>query len=338
MWINLIVFFLGVSILLYCLFAGADYGAGILECFLSNNKKEEQKELITHAIGPVWEANHVWLILIVVILFNGFPKAFGSISIIFHIPLTIMLLGVVLRGCAFTFRHYDALKDGSQFFYSWAFKYGSVLAAFMLGVIAGAIAFNTEQVVSMNGTFVEVYVMSWMNLFSIFMGFFTCALFTFLAAVYLIGEADKEYLKNIFKKRARVANIAAVVFGGLVFLSSEIYHLQLVEKFIKTPSIILCMVAATFILVPLWWSLGLKNIWIARALAAMQVSLILLGWFQIQAPKIVSTSMQTFTFYNSAAPESTLVNLGWALIVGSSLILPSLFFLFRIFKAGQKPL
>src|SRR3972149_1057124 len=108
---NGIVFFLGVSIILYCLLAGADFGAGILEFFKGPTHREKQSELITHAMSPVWEANHVWLILVVVILFNGFPKAFSVLSITYHIPLTVMLVGVILRGCAFTFRHYDAVRD-----------------------------------------------------------------------------------------------------------------------------------------------------------------------------------------------------------------------------------
>ena len=105
MLIHSVAFFLGVSLLLYSLFAGADFGAGILEWFTGKNHRKEQQELITHAMGPVWEANHVWIILAVVILFNGFPRAYSQLSISFHIPLTIMLMGIILRGCAFTFRH-----------------------------------------------------------------------------------------------------------------------------------------------------------------------------------------------------------------------------------------
>src|SRR4051812_5064628 len=121
MLIELIAFFLAASILLYALFAGADFGAGILEAFLAKQKRQAQREILTHAIGPVWEANHVWLILAIVILFVGFPKAYSALSVIFHIPLTLMLIGVILRGCAFTFRHYDAIQDQSQRYYTFIF-------------------------------------------------------------------------------------------------------------------------------------------------------------------------------------------------------------------------
>src|SRR5687767_8170045 len=98
MTVDLVIFFLGVSLLLYALLGGADFGAGILELFSGKKNVIEQREIITHAMGPVWEANHVWLILAVVILLNGFPRAFSLISIHFHLPLVLVLVGIVLRG------------------------------------------------------------------------------------------------------------------------------------------------------------------------------------------------------------------------------------------------
>src|SRR5918992_5235757 len=130
MLVESVAFFLAVSILFYCLFAGADFGAGILEAFLGSRSREEQRTVITHAMGPVWEANHVWLILAIVILFTGFPKAYSALSITFHIPLTLMLMGIILRGCAFTFRHYDAVRDRSQRYYSAIFVISSFLTPF----------------------------------------------------------------------------------------------------------------------------------------------------------------------------------------------------------------
>src|SRR5919106_3794482 len=134
MWVESIAFFLAVSILLYCLLAGADFGAGILEAFLGDRQREEQRQVITHAIGPVWEANHVWLILAIVILFTGFPEAYSALSVTFHIPLALMLFGVVLRGCTFAFRHYDVVRDRTHRYYSAIFVISSFLAPFMLGV------------------------------------------------------------------------------------------------------------------------------------------------------------------------------------------------------------
>ena len=98
----------------YVLLGGADYGGGVWDLLASGPRRARQRALIADAIGPIWEANHVWLILVVVLLFSAFPSAFSAISIALHVPLTIFLIGVVLRGSAFTFRTYDARGDRRQ--------------------------------------------------------------------------------------------------------------------------------------------------------------------------------------------------------------------------------
>src|SRR3989454_7315936 len=91
----------------YAVLAGADFGGGVWALLARGPQKERQRELIAHAIGPIWEANHVWLILVGVLLFVCFPAGWAAISIGLHVPLSVMLLGIVLRGSAFTFRSYD---------------------------------------------------------------------------------------------------------------------------------------------------------------------------------------------------------------------------------------
>ena len=124
--IEVTALFMGVALWLYCLLGGADFGAGILELFTPVKDRSKHRKIVNQAIGTGWEANHVWLILALVICFNAFPKAFAQISITFHIPLTLMLVGIVLRGCAFTFRHYDAYKDKSQIIYNRLFTLSSL--------------------------------------------------------------------------------------------------------------------------------------------------------------------------------------------------------------------
>lgn len=327
-----IVFFLGVSILFYCLFAGADFGAGILECFLGKNYCAQQKELITHAMGPVWEANHMWLILAVVILFNGFPKAYAALSTQFHIPLTLMLFGIILRGCAFTFRHYDAIRDRSQTVYSFIFKISSVLTPLMFGMIAGAILLG--QKIQPNGPFFETYVSPWFNLFSFSVGGFCCVLFAFLAAVYLVGETDQASIKSIFVQRAMAFNLLAVLTGGAVFLAAEYAGLPLMHSFSTEPLSLACVGLNTLILLPLWLCLMHDQVWPARILAGAQIGLILIAWFKIQFPTLVGS----LTIYNSAAPAPVLVYLLYALVLGSLIIFPALFYLMKIFKStGSAP-
>ena len=99
---------------LYALFGGADYGGGVWDLLASGPRAKAQRELIVRAIGPVWEANHVWLILVVVVLFTAFPGAFYAVMVRLHLPISLMLIGIVLRGSAFTFRAYDLSPGADQ--------------------------------------------------------------------------------------------------------------------------------------------------------------------------------------------------------------------------------
>ena len=106
-----VIIFLWTAILLYILLGGADFGAGIIELFTSKKNERLTRRTMYKAIGPIWEANHMWLIITIVILFVGFPAIYATMSIHLHIPLLAMLLGIIARGTAFTFRHYDAVID-----------------------------------------------------------------------------------------------------------------------------------------------------------------------------------------------------------------------------------
>src|SRR5688572_5170487 len=103
-----------VSLNAYVLLGGADFGGGVWDLLAGGPRWKRQRALIAGAIGPIWEANHVWLILVVVLLFSCFPAAFTRMSVTLHIPLTLMLIGIVLRGSAFTFRSYDSQQDDVQ--------------------------------------------------------------------------------------------------------------------------------------------------------------------------------------------------------------------------------
>ena len=107
--------FLWISILLYLLLAGADFGAGILELVSSPKSKIITRKLMYRIMGPIWEANHMWLIISIVILFVGFPAVYTAVSVYLHIPLVLMLMGIIARGTAFSFRNYDAVKDVKSF-------------------------------------------------------------------------------------------------------------------------------------------------------------------------------------------------------------------------------
>src|SRR5205807_543091 len=132
--LTLIIIILGASFLLYTLLGGADFGAGIIETFAGTRGQKT----ISKAMAPVWEANHVWLILAIVILFTGFPPVYSSLSLVLHIPLLLVLLGIIFRGSAFTFRYYDVHQDRSNKYYTAFFKASSFITPMFLGMTLGA--------------------------------------------------------------------------------------------------------------------------------------------------------------------------------------------------------
>src|ERR1700754_3983521 len=211
-----VILFLFASITLYFLLGGADFGAGINELFTSTDNKHRTRKTSYQAIGPIWEANHMWLIITVVILFVGFPTVYSTMCIYLHIPLLIMLLGITARGTAFAFRNYDAIKgDNTQRLYNKVFVYSSFITPLFLGIIAGSAI--SRQIDPNATSFLDAYVFSWFNYFSVAVGLFTVALSGYLAAIYLIGEADNEKDAKRFILKARTMNILAVCFGGMVF-------------------------------------------------------------------------------------------------------------------------
>jgi cytochrome bd ubiquinol oxidase subunit II len=204
------------SLVLYALLGGADYGGGVWDLFAFGKRASAQRKLIAEAIGPVWEANHVWLILIVVILFTGFPPAFAVIATALHIPITLLLIGIVLRGTAFTFRTYDSQRDDVQRRWSLLFSIASIITPVLLGVTLGAIASGTIRVE--NGLVTNGFFESWLAPFPFAVGFFALALFAFLAAVYLTLESPERELQDDFRLRALAAGVVVGILALTVFV------------------------------------------------------------------------------------------------------------------------
>ena len=334
MLIESVAAFLAIAIVFYALFAGADFGAGILLLLLPRERRADLRHVVDRAIGPVWEANHVWLILAVVILFNGFPRAYASVSTVLHIPITLMLVGIVLRGTAFTFRHYDVVRDKTQRAYLRVFTISSLLTPFMFGVIAaGLVTWPPAQ--SMR--FYARYLAPVLTPFAAAMGVFACTLFAFLAAVYLIGETTDEALRAVFAKRARQLFVAAVLVGATVVLTGRAGDVPIFRGMFRSPLAIGFALLATLLVLPLLRSLKTAARWRPRVVAALQVACVLGGWVALQYPYIVVGHgvANGLTLQNAAAPARVMRLLLAALGVGSFLIFPALFYLFRVFKRSM---
>lgn len=329
--LEIILFFLFASLVLYVILAGADFGAGILELFSAKKFIDRHQHIIYTAIGPVWEANHIWLILIIVILFSAFPTVYATISTYLHIPLFLMLVGIILRGTTFVFRHYDAIQDNSQKYYSVIFTYSSFLTPLFLGVIAGATILGKINPDAQ--TFYAAYITPWFNSFSFSVGLLFCAISAFTAAVFLVGEAKMEIDILRFQKMARWSNVILIFVGGLVFLAAQLDGLSLFSLYLDHPIAIISVLLASIGAVFLWWALGKNYHWLARLLAGFQITMVLFGWVSVQYPIMVNIEDGAgFSLLEAAAPSEVQTGLVVALMVGSMLIFPALIFLFKVFK------
>lgn len=333
--IEILLFFIGASLLLYVLLGGADYGAGILELLpIRKHLRDEQKEVVNDAMGPVWEANHMWLILVIVILFMGFPLIFTTMMTALHIPMVALLVGIVIRGSVFTFRHYDALSDeSSQKVYTRLFGVSSLWTSVWLGIIVASL--NRGAIDLSARDFFTAYIRPWWGLYPLMTGLFVVFIFAFLAAIYLIGETAHVELKKLFARRAYILNILVVISGGLVFLTSDLEGGSLLRDFLQHPAALFCLVSATFLFVVLWFFIEKRKPLHVRVVAAGQVTLILSGWYLLYAPNALMTTEGAITFYQGAAPEATLFQLVLALLVGSLFIFPSLIYLLKVFKINK---
>lgn len=326
-----VIIFLWTAILLYLLLGGADFGAGIIELFTSKANRIQTRKTMYRAIGPIWEANHMWLIIAIVVLFVGFPEIYTTMSVNLHIPLTVMLLGIIARGTAFTFRHYDAVVDDMQTLYNRIFEYSSFITPLFLGIIAGSAV--SGHIDPDAGDFLSAYVFSWLHWFSVAVGLFTVAICGFLAAIFLIGETDNQSDRQRFIRKARVMNIAAVICGGLVFLAAQVENIPLMDWVFGSWVGIVGIGAATISLAVLWYLLGKGKSRIVRVLAGFQVTMILLVTTVRHFPNIVLLKNGGYlSLLEHHGQEKTIYALGMALLLGSIFILPALFYLIYSFQ------
>jgi len=328
--INLLI--LVVSLLLYVVLGGADFGGGILELFT----RGKAAGIVSKAIAPVWEANHMWLILAVVILFVGFPTVYSTVLTALHIPVLLVLIGIIFRGSAFTFRHYDIDEATPKAIYSSIFQYSSLFTTFFLGVTLGGVILG-EISTDYHRGFYEIYISPWLNWFSISLGFFMVLLFAFLAGVYTLSELKDEKYIPYFARIAKRLIAAMVIVGALVFAAAELSGHSLFREFYQSPFSVGSIILATIALPFLWINLDKQKQNLLRILAGFQTTMIVTGWFAIQFPVMVKIKDGAdITFKNASAPEPTQFYLFIALVVGVLIVFPSMFYLYKTFKF-EKP-
>jgi cytochrome bd ubiquinol oxidase subunit II len=320
---------------LYVLFGGADFGGGIWDLLASGPRKRQQRVLIARAIGPIWEANHVWLILGVVLLFTCFPAGFAAVSTVLHIPLTLMLIGVVLRGSAFTFRTYDARTDVVQRRWGAIFAIASAITPVLLGLCVGAVAdggvANDAALDLTRADFATRFIKPWNTPFAWSVGALTLALFAYLAAVYLCVESPQRALQDDFRRRALITAAAVAVASFITFALAWSEAPRLGQGLTTGAAAISVHIATACSALATIIALIRRRFTVARVTAAAQASFIVWGWAWSQFPYLLPPRA---TIAAAAAPPITLRLTLTTLAIGTVILLPSFVYLFRVFKPG----
>ena len=313
-----------VGVTMYAVFGGADFGAGLWSLLAGRGDRGRRpRELIDWAIGPVWEANHVWLIFVLVVLWTGFSSAFEAIFSTLFIPLSLAALGVVLRGAGFAF-HHSARRAGGRALAETVFGLASVLTPFFLGTVVGAIAGGRVPVGNATGDSVT----SWCNPLSLVIGALFVATGAYLAAVFLVSDARRAGapdLERYFSTRALVAAFVAgaLAAAGLVSLHS---HARYVFDGLKSDGlalVILSVLCGIGVLVLL--QRGARRG--ARPLAVGAVAAVIAGWGVAQRPYLLP---QTLTISDAAAPSATLTSVLVVFGVAVVIVLPAIGLLFTL--------
>lgn len=327
----LVMLFLVVAMVCYVLFGGADFGAGALELFKGATLRREQQALISRAISPIWEANHIWLIIVIVILFMGFPPVYALLSIHLHIPLVMLLVAICVRGCALTFRHYD--PEPGTWLYSTLLIGGSILAPLCFGLIIGAITAGRIDPQASDAH--ALYIAPWLHPFGLLLGLLCLVACVFLASAYLVGETDDPALQACFVRRAQWSNLLLVISGGLVLLSAQQHGVFTLASFLSRPQSGGCVLVATLLLPLVWSALCQRMVWRIRVLAAGLVSLVIIGWLFTMFPFLTRVRGGGMSLSDALAPPQTVHQLALALCLGLCLVIPALLYLLRLFKGRQ---
>jgi len=320
-----------LAVVAYAVFGGADFGAGFWDLTAGGPERGQRpRDLIEHSIGPVWEANHVWLIFIFVVLWTSFSEAYASITLTLFVPLTIAALGIVLRGASFAFRKSVVTLRNRRVFGA-AFAASSVLVPYCMGAIAGGIASGRVPPGGQAGDPLH----SWVNPTSVLGGLLAVAAVAYLAAVYLVWDARRTgdvLMAEYFRRRAVIAAAVVGIIGfiGIFVLRADATYLFRGFTSRALPLVILsalCGVGALVLLV--------RNAHRgARLLAVVAVASVIVGWGVAQWPYVLPASL---TFSAAAAPTGTLAAVLVVVLLGAAIVGPGFILLFVLDQKGLLP-
>jgi len=319
---------IGLAVIAYVLTGGADFGGGAWDLFASGPRAERQRELVEDSIAPIWEANHIWMIVVVVLMFTGFPDAFSVIAIALHLPIVLVLVGIVLRGAAFTFRSYGLQGAPERELWGRVFAWASALTPVCLGLVIGGASSGAIRVV--DGHVRTGFLAGWTTPFAFSVGLFALALFVLLAAVYLTRDASGDVaLQDDFRRRALACEVVAGGFAAITAWRASIDAPELFDAFLHAPwslPVQALTAAAALATIAMLWT---RRFGLARVFVVVQVGLVVLGWGLAMDGHLVHPDVHI----DAAGLRASVVRpVLWILAGGSVLLAPALWLLYRVFK------
>ena len=314
-----------VGLIAYAMFGGADFGGGVWTALAFGPRAREQREAIFRAMGPVWETNHIWLILVVVTLFTAFPPAFADLFTALLIPLSIALIGISFRGAAFAFRHFGHEGATSLPATAAVFSIASILTPMTMGMALGAVAGGHIGIE--DGRVTSGLYEPWLRPFPIVCGLMGVAVCAFLTASYMTVRSSGQ-MREDFRNRALAASL---VLGALTTIAIPVSYWDASAFWdrLSAPAPIavmaLAVVAGLSSLVVLWrrWFV------LAPAAAAGTVALVIGAWGAVQYPYFILPAEK---IDEVAAGHETLVAFLVALPIGALILVPSLVLLYYTFS------
>jgi cytochrome bd ubiquinol oxidase subunit II len=322
---------LWIAIIIYASLEGADFGGGLWDFFAFGPQKEEMRKLIKDAIAPVWEANNVWLTYLIVGLLTAFPIVAQLLTTALFIPLVLILIGIVLRGATFIFRSFSSSGRILQAVWGRTFSLVSIITPFLFGTMAAAVASGALRIV--HGQMPVGLIGAWLTPFAITVGLMGIALCATISAVYLTVEAQamkKHAMVESFRWRALLAGACMAVLGlvGLALSPAEapiLWHGMLDHA-------LWAVIVTALIGVATGASLVFRRFRFSRLLMITETGALIGTWGLAQLPYIVPPSL---TITGAASPPITLLELFISALVGMSMLIPALWFLFHVFKGAN---
>jgi len=322
-----------VALGIYVLTGGADFGGGIWDLLARGKRGEDHRRLIEKAMAPVWEVNHIWMILVLVLCFTCFPKAYFAIVTALHIPLTCLLVGIVLRGGAFVLRQYGLGAERERFLWGRVFAGSSFLTPFFLGLIAAALPSGRLGLTD-DGVPLAGFVSPWATIYGALCGVTLTALCAHVAAVFLCveaknaGGANATDLASDFRLRALASGVILplAAWGALAVSAEDAPHFY--ERLTSVEGRAFQAVTA-LVGLGVFLSLLMRRYTHARFFAGCLVACVTSGLGLALFPYFVYPE---FTLASAAAPRATLFGVLGLLVLGAVVLIPSLYALFRVFK------